>query len=51
MSDILSAETVARMKQEKPDLNIVEVKNRGHAPLLNEAECVAAIDKFLSILK
>ena len=50
-SDILSAETVARMKQEKPALSIVEVKNRGHAPLLNEAECVAAIDKLLSTLK
>jgi pimeloyl-ACP methyl ester carboxylesterase len=46
-SDILSAATVARMVREKPDLQQLEVANRGHAPLLNEPECIAAIDSFL----
>lgn len=46
-SDILSADTVARMHREKPDLRTVEVANRGHAPLLDETECIRAIDEFL----
>jgi pimeloyl-ACP methyl ester carboxylesterase len=50
LSDILSAETVARMRREKPDLRSVEVANRGHAPLLNEPEVLAAIDGFLAQL-
>lgn len=50
-SDILSAATVQRMAKEKPDLNYVAVPNRGHAPLLNESVCIAAIDHFLSGLK
>jgi pimeloyl-ACP methyl ester carboxylesterase len=47
-SDILSAATSARMKAENPDLQQVEVANRGHAPLLDEPECIAAIDAFLA---
>lgn len=47
-SDILSAATVARMAQAKPDLRAVTVANRGHAPLLDEPECLAAIDRFLA---
>ena len=47
-SDILSAATLARMQREKPDLRVLEVANRGHAPLLDEPECVAAIDEFLA---
>jgi pimeloyl-ACP methyl ester carboxylesterase len=46
-SDILSAATVARMIHEKPDLEHITVANRGHAPLLDEPECLAAIDAFL----
>lgn len=49
-SDILSAETVQRMMQEKPDLNYISVPDRGHAPLLNEKVCVAEIDCFLAAL-
>lgn len=49
-SDILSAETVARMRREKPDIVTVEVANRGHAPLLDEPECIRAIDEFLAKL-
>ena len=47
-SDILSSTTLARMQQEKPDLEVLTVANRGHTPLLDEPECVAALDRFLS---
>lgn len=46
-SDILSPETVAKMKAEKPDLESVTVKNRGHVPFLNEPEALQAIAKLL----
>jgi pimeloyl-ACP methyl ester carboxylesterase len=47
-SDIVSPATLERMKREKPDLKTVIAKNRGHAPLLDEPECLAAIDEFLA---
>jgi pimeloyl-ACP methyl ester carboxylesterase len=47
-SDILSAATFARMKRENPGLQQLEVANRGHVPLLDEPECIAALDAFLS---
>jgi pimeloyl-ACP methyl ester carboxylesterase len=46
-SDILSAATFARMKRENPDLQQLEVANRGHVPLLDEPECITALDDFL----
>jgi pimeloyl-ACP methyl ester carboxylesterase len=49
-SDILSAATFARMKTENPALQQLEVAARGHVPLLDEPECVAAIDRFLATL-
>jgi pimeloyl-ACP methyl ester carboxylesterase len=49
-SDILSAATFAKMKTENPDLVQLEVAQRGHVPLLDEPECLAAIDAFLSKL-
>ena len=49
-SDILGADTFARMAAEKPDLISVTVANRGHAPLLDEPECTGAIDDFLARL-
>jgi pimeloyl-ACP methyl ester carboxylesterase len=48
LSDILSASTFARMQREKPDLVQLTVAARGHAPLLDEPECLAAIDAFLA---
>ena len=47
-SDILSAATFARMKRENPDLQQLEVADRGHVPLLDEPECIAALDAFLT---
>jgi pimeloyl-ACP methyl ester carboxylesterase len=49
-SDILSAATFAKMKAENPRLMQLEVARRGHAPLLDEPECVAAIDALLEQL-
>jgi pimeloyl-ACP methyl ester carboxylesterase len=47
-SDILSAATFARMRAENPDLVQLEVALRGHVPLLDEPESLAAIDAFLA---
>ena len=47
-SDILSAAVFARMKRENPGLEQLDVANRGHVPLLDEPECIAALDGFLS---
>ncbi len=47
VSDVLSQATFDRMAREKPDLERVTVAGRGHAPTLEEPECVAAIDGFL----
>jgi pimeloyl-ACP methyl ester carboxylesterase len=49
-SDILSAATFSRMKKENPALAQLEVARRGHVPLLDEPECIAAIDGFLATL-
>ena len=47
-SDILSTATLTRMQREKRDLRVLTVANRGHAPMLDEPECIAAIDEFLA---
>ena len=47
-SDILSAETAARMEAEREDARLVTIPNRGHAPLLTEATAIKAIREFLS---
>jgi pimeloyl-ACP methyl ester carboxylesterase len=50
LSDVLSVATFDRMQREKPDLRRLTVARRGHPPLLDEHECVAAIDAFLAEL-
>jgi ABC-type glycerol-3-phosphate transport system permease component len=47
ISDILTRETVAAMREVKPDLEVVEVPGRGHAPVLDEPTAREAIDQFL----
>ncbi|MBN9529362.1 MAG: alpha/beta hydrolase [Alphaproteobacteria bacterium] len=47
LSDVLDQPTVERMRREKPDLQLCTVPNRGHVPLLDEPECVGALDDFL----
>jgi len=50
LSDILTDDIVARMKQQKPDLQHAVVPDRGHVPILNEAASLEAIDHFLEKL-
>jgi pimeloyl-ACP methyl ester carboxylesterase len=47
ISDLLSADTVARMKAEVPSMESVTIPNVGHAPTLDEPEAQAAIDALL----
>ncbi len=51
LSDILSPGVLGRMRREKPDLQSLTVPRRGHAPLLDEPEALAAIDRFLAGLR
>lgn len=48
LSDLLSPETTARMKEAMPDLDVTEVPRVGHAPTLDEPEAVAAVDRLLA---
>lgn len=47
-SDILSAETAARMVARHPDLDFTNIARVGHAPTLDEPEAVAAIERLLA---
>jgi len=47
---VLSEATFERMAREKPDLRRVSVARRGHPPLLDEPECLEAIDEFIAAL-
>jgi pimeloyl-ACP methyl ester carboxylesterase len=46
-SNLLLAETVARMRAERPDMVVAEVPGSGHAPTLAEPAAVAALTAFL----
>lgn len=50
-SDILSADTLAKMQERGPEMQAAIIPDRGHAPTLDEPEAVAAIDKFLADLR
>jgi pimeloyl-ACP methyl ester carboxylesterase len=50
VSDILSAETLARMQAGKPDLVHFTLPGVGHAPTLNEPPVREVLDEFLSRL-
>ncbi len=47
-SDILSRKTVQKMQKFQSGIQSVEIKNRGHAPLLNEPDAVAVIERFIA---
>lgn len=46
LSDLLSAQGVHDMKARRPDLDVVEVADQGHAPLLADAPTIARIAAF-----
>jgi pimeloyl-ACP methyl ester carboxylesterase len=47
ISDLLTAESVAKMTAAMPDMESVTVPNVGHAPTLDEPEAQAGIDRLL----
>lgn len=47
-SDILLPVTVARMRRERPDMDVIELPGIGHAPTLIEPPVVAALHAFLA---
>jgi pimeloyl-ACP methyl ester carboxylesterase len=51
LSDLLSADTLRRMKETKPDLQTLVVPRRGHAPTLDEPECRRAIAEFIEPIR
>ena len=46
-SNLLTADTVDKMKKRRPDMILARVPDRGHIPYLDEAEAVAALHKWI----
>ncbi len=49
-SDLLTPDTVVKMRARRPDLAVAEVPDRAHIPFLDEPESVALIHSFLKRL-
>ena len=47
-SDLLSQETVAAMRDRRPDLQVVDVPGQGHAPFLMEDDVIVRIGQFIA---
>lgn len=50
-SNLLSAETTARMQERRPDMIYAEVPDRGHVPFLDEPEAIAALTAWMEQLR
>lgn len=50
-SNILSADTAARMRARRPDMEFAELPDRGHVPFLDEPAAVALIERWLERLE
>jgi pimeloyl-ACP methyl ester carboxylesterase len=48
LSELLSVETLEKMREAAPEAQFAQVAHVGHAPMLDEPEAVAAIDRFLT---
>ncbi len=46
-SDVLLPETVARMRAQRPDMEVVGLPGVGHAPILSEPAVADAIRRFV----
>jgi pimeloyl-ACP methyl ester carboxylesterase len=47
-SDLLSADTLAKMRERHRDMTALEIPDQGHTPLLNDAETMQQIARFVA---
>lgn len=51
VSELLAASTAARMRDMRPDMQVIEVAGCGHCPTLEEPRVAAALDDFLGNIR
>ena len=48
LSDLLAMDCVEKMRVISPGMTVAQIPDRGHAPMLDEAAAVSAIDSFIA---